>query len=261
MFSKKKLSCRFCFTDLWHEHAFIKCNTDICVKLNINICLQCFSTGTEDHVHKNTDPYKVLSNAVQIGDLLWHAHEEIILLDTFMNTMSWAKVAQKLGRSTEECECHYFKNYVLNPKIKGLEHINRNAFRLHKFNKAIECKPKTMDNELDSEESYHQYEVAMRLAGYQPACGTFEEEYDDQAEDVIQLLNEPIWIDQETKLSLESNLIQQKMNEVIMDIFIDRLQERYRRKQLVKDYGLVEYNKHQLWIKSMEVVILVSHNL
>jgi transcriptional adapter 2-alpha len=101
----------------------------------------------------------------------------------------------------------------------------------------------------------------MRLAGYQPACGTFEEEYDDQAEDVIQLLNEPIWIDQETKLSLESNLIQQKMNEVIMDIFIDRLQERYRRKQLVKDYGLVEYNKHQLWIKSMEVVILVSHNL
>lgn len=74
-------------------------------------------------------------------------------------------------------------------------------------------------------------------------------------------MNEPIGIDQETKLSLESNLIQQKMNEVIMEIFIDRLQERYRRRQIVKDYGLVEFNKHQLWIKSMEVETLVSCNL
>lgn len=43
------------------------------------------------------------------------------------------------------------------------------------------------------------------------------------------------------------------MNDVIVDIFIDRLKERYRRKQIVKDYGLVEYNRHQLWLKSMEV--------
>lgn len=151
MFSRKKLCCRFCFTDLWHEHTFIKCDTDICIKLDISICLQCFATGTEDHVHKNTDPYKVLSNAVQIGDLLWHAHEEIILLDTFMNTMSWEKVAQKLGKSTEECECHYFKNFVLNPKIKGLELINRNAFRLHKFNRAIKYRSKIMGDTSDSE--------------------------------------------------------------------------------------------------------------
>lgn len=49
------------------------------------------------------------------------------------------------------------------------------------------------------------------------------------------------------------------MNEVIAEIFIDRLQERYRRRQIVKDYGLVEYNRHQLWIKSLEVYMFVIH--
>lgn len=171
MFSKKKLCCRFCFTDLWHEHTFIKCNADACVKLDISICLQCFAAGTGDHVHKNTDSYKVLSNAVQIGDHLWHAHEEIVLLDTFMNTMSWKRVAQKLGRSSEQCECHYFKNFVLYPKIKGLELLNRKAFRLHKFDRAIESRSKTMDSTLDSEGTFkYIIKIINFLLTFQVCC-------------------------------------------------------------------------------------------
>jgi len=38
-----------------------------------------------------------------------------------------------------------------------------------------------------------------------------------------------------------------------MDIFNERLQERYRRREVVKNYGLVAFNKHILWIKSIEV--------
>lgn len=102
-------------------------------------------------------------------------------------------------------------------------------------------------------ESYHQYELAIRLAGYQPARGSFEEEYDNQAECILQLLNEPIWIDQTSKTILESNLLYQRLNTTILDIFNERLQERHRRKQIIKDYGLIAFNKHQLWIKSMEV--------
>lgn len=102
-------------------------------------------------------------------------------------------------------------------------------------------------------ESHHQYEVAIRLAGYQPSRGTFEEEYDDQAECILQLLNEPMWIDPKTKTTIELNVLNQQLNESILDIFNDRLQERYRRKQIVRNYGLVAFNKHQLWIKSMEV--------
>lgn len=102
-------------------------------------------------------------------------------------------------------------------------------------------------------ESHHQYELAIRLTGFQPARGSFEEEYDDQAECILQLLNEPIWIDETSKSILESNLIYQRLNETIIDIFYERLQERYRRRKIVKDFGLVAFNKHQLWIKSMEV--------
>lgn len=91
------------------------------------------------------------------------------------------------------------------------------------------------------------------MAGYQPARGSFEEEYDNQAECILQLINEPIEINQTTKTVLESNPLYQQLNETILDIFNERLQERHRRKQIVKDYGLVLFNKHQLWIKSFEV--------
>jgi len=91
------------------------------------------------------------------------------------------------------------------------------------------------------------------LAGYQPARGSFEEEYDNQAECILQLINEPIEINQTTKTISESNPLYQQLNETILDIFSERLQERHRRKQIVKDYGLVLFNKHQLWIKSFEV--------
>lgn len=102
-------------------------------------------------------------------------------------------------------------------------------------------------------ECYHQYELAIRLAGYQPARGAFEEEYDDQAECLLELLNTPITINETTKTILKSNVPYQNLNSTIMDIFNEKLQERYRRRKIIKDYGLVAFNKHQLWMKSMEV--------
>ncbi|XP_060869407.1 transcriptional adapter 2-alpha [Metopolophium dirhodum] len=256
MFSKKvKLCCRFCFTDLWLEHTFIKCATTACIELGVSLCLQCFAAGTADNVHKNTDPYQVLCNAIDIGDHLWAAHEEITLLDTYMDTMSWDKVARKLGRSPKECECHYFDNYVLYPKIKGLECVNKNAFRFDRFDNMNKNMTNAIGDTLDLEESHHQYELAIRLAGYQPARGSFEEEYDNQAECILQLLDEPTWIDQESKTILESNVFYKRLNTTIFDIFNERLHERYRRREIVKDYGLIAFNKHQLWIKSMEMIL------
>lgn len=152
-----KLNCRFCFIDLWHEHTFIKCTTDACTKLGVSICLQCFAAGTGDHVHKNTDPYKIQCNAVEISEQSWPAHEDIILLDTFMDTMSWERVAQKLDRSPKECERHYFDNFVFYPKIKGLEYVNKNAFRFNTFDRVVEDKTQTFGDTLDIEGTYITY--------------------------------------------------------------------------------------------------------
>lgn len=91
------------------------------------------------------------------------------------------------------------------------------------------------------------------MAGYQPARGLFEEEYDDQAECILQLLDEPIENNQIPKIVLESNTLYEQLNETVLDIFRERLEERHRKKQIVKDYGLVLFNKHKLWIKSLEV--------
>lgn len=152
MFSKKRdLYCQFCLTDLWHEHTFIKCATVDCAELEICVCLQCFANGKEDGVHKNTDPYQVVCNAVEIDENLWYAHEEITLLDTFMDTMSWEKVAQKLDRSPKECERHYYEHFILNPKIKGLESVNSKAFRLEKFGIINDNGTKTIGDTLNLE--------------------------------------------------------------------------------------------------------------
>jgi len=85
---------------------------------------------------------------------LWAAHEEIALLDTYMDTMSWEKVARKLGRSPKECECHYFDNYVLYPKIKGLESVNKNAFRFDRFDNTNTNMTNTIGDTLDLEGIY-----------------------------------------------------------------------------------------------------------
>lgn len=146
--------CRFCLADLWHEHTYIKCATVVCAELDVNICLQCFASGAGDAVHKNTDPYRVLSNAVDVGNHMWLAYEEIILLDTFMDTMSWEKVAQKLDRSPKECERHYFEHFVLYPKIAGLECKNKKAFRHDKFNNDIHDEKTTIYDTFNSEGKY-----------------------------------------------------------------------------------------------------------
>ncbi|XP_050419702.1 transcriptional adapter 2-alpha isoform X2 [Adelges cooleyi] len=249
--NQRKMYCRFCFTNLWHEHTFIKCANDACAKIGIYLCLNCFSAGTNDDIHNNTDPYNVLCNAIQLDNCLWPAHEEILLLNTFSETMNWEKVAQKLGRSSKKCEQHYFEHIVFYPKIKELVVANQGAFRT--FDDDYVDQTQLIESFPDRE-SFHQYELAMRLAGYQPLRGEFDEEYDDQAEDILKLLNEPIWMDETSKKLLETDFYK-KLCGTIADIFNERLQERYRRRKVVKDYGLVCFNKQQLWIKSMETIL------
>lgn len=144
-------NCKFCLTDLWHEHSFIRCVSPACVKLNVSICLQCFAAGTKDDIHNNTDPYQVLCNAIKLDDRSWSAHEEIILLDTFTDTLSWEKVAKKLGKSPQDCEYHYFNNFVLYPRDKDLERVNKNAFRFDKFSEVFEDRTKTIGDTSDLE--------------------------------------------------------------------------------------------------------------
>lgn len=175
MFMKKRtLCCRFCFTDLWLEHTFIKCANAACAEFGISLCLQCFAAGTGDDVHKNTDPYQVLCNAIIVGDHLWAAHEEITLLDTFVDTMSWEKVARKLDRSPQECEYHYFENYVFYPKIKGLENANKNAFRFDKFDKINTNMTTSIGNTLDLEGTYlFLIQLSLSRSGYMQVCNVF----------------------------------------------------------------------------------------
>lgn len=125
------------------------------MELSVSLCLQCFAAGTGDEVHKNTDPYQVQCNAIKVASHLWPAHEEILLLDTFMDTMSWETVAKKLNRSPKECETYYFEHFVINPKIKNLEIVNKNAFRFNNLSENFETKTSIICDTSDIEGIYN----------------------------------------------------------------------------------------------------------
>jgi len=72
-----------------------------------------------------------------------------------METMSWEKVAEKLNKSPKECEHYYFENFVINPKIKCLESVNKNAFRLDLCNKVMDDKKKNIGDTSDLEGTYY----------------------------------------------------------------------------------------------------------
>lgn len=68
-----------------------------------------------------------------------------------MDSMSWEMVAKKLDRSSEDCEFHYFEHFVINPKIKDLKIVNKNAFRFDKFGGRNETKTKIIGGTMDIE--------------------------------------------------------------------------------------------------------------
>lgn len=209
-----------------------------CAECHIDICSACFANGVEFFSHRNDHNYRVIRNDFVLFEKSdWTAKEELALLDSLLKFNNWKLIAKDLpGRSEREIKHHYDKFYLerrgsnLFPQMPEHENV---VYPLpvipYKFKlSGIEEPPRFAANTVG-------YNC---LAGYNPARSDFELEYDAHAEELLSNLKfEPVARDDP-----HHDLINDLQCAIVMS-YNRRLKERQRRKQIIRNHGLILLRK------------------
>ncbi|XP_042520592.1 transcriptional adapter ADA2-like isoform X2 [Macadamia integrifolia] len=113
------------------------CNKDISGKIRIkcvkcpdfDLCVECFSVGSEVTPHRSNHPYRVMDNlSFPLICPDWNADEEILLLEgiEMYGMGNWAEVAEHVGTKTKaQCIDHYTTVYVNSPcfPLPDMSHV------------------------------------------------------------------------------------------------------------------------------------------
>ncbi|XP_033118827.1 transcriptional adapter 2-alpha-like [Anneissia japonica] len=206
---------------------YIRCI--VCGPPKVCICLQCFSHAWEDGKHQSDHDYEIIANQFSVLDSSWTAKEELKFLDAIgdCGLGNWQDVAVQVQTKTKlECERHYNRVFINNsrglfPSLPQLTLVRRDP---------IICRM-SEDPPRPSKETQR-----ADMAGYTPARGDFNAEFDNYAEhDVLD-----IYFQGEEEPLLE------QLKVAAVDIYSERLQERQRRKRMVRNYGLINIAKIQM---------------
>lgn len=215
---------------------YIRCTTCQDIKL----CLECFSAGATIAEHESDHPYELIDcGSFPIIDESWKAHEELALLEAIelYGIGSWTDIANAVEtRTAEECCDRYSRVYVENYFGRtAWKAIDRNAYKVQdhtcRHNQPLSPslslpeKHKIVDINRDQQ---------IRL-GYMPKRDDFEREYDNDAELFVSKLavnaNDDTELDQDLKIAH-------------INMYTDKLRERFRRKRVVLEYNLVKLFFH-----------------
>ncbi|TGZ66360.1 hypothetical protein CRM22_005356 [Opisthorchis felineus] len=219
------ICCVYCLHDL--NGAYVEC-TD-CPR--VILCLECFCSGAEAGSHKKTHGYRFKSASKTASVPIfggWGANEEQQLLEALEHygVGNWEDVSLKVEtRSPLECMEHYGAYYL--DTMLGSNTLCQSA-----------PTPRVTDHTADSSQStptmqpspavYMEVED-QQLLGYMPARGDFERDYDNDAESILCRLHPSFSYD-----DLEDAL---KVAQV--GIYMQRLRERQRRKEIAREHGLI----------------------
>lgn len=222
----KKASCTNC-QDLI-DGARIEC----CECPVFDLCLQCFADGAEIGPHKSNHSYRVIDHlAVRIFGVHdpWTASEHLKLLDAVLGNScdSWDRISAAVAtRTPAECKEVYLTRYV-NGNLGLASWANISNSMLHvdiddqgsSFEKVLAKIPP-----LDV--TFQQAEIL----GFQPLRDDYERNCYPEAEALVSHLQ----IDDPSETSIEQSLKLDRIN-----MYLDKLRERHRRKRIIKDYQLV----------------------
>ncbi|XP_071790796.1 transcriptional adapter 2-alpha-like isoform X1 [Asterias amurensis] len=208
---------------------YIRCM--VCGPTHLNICLQCFSKGWENGKHHSSHDYDIITNAFPILDQSWSAKDEKKLLEAIADCGigNWQDVANQVtGRSKQECEQHYTKMFI--EKTNTLfpdfpEELKPGP------SKAIPCRLSE-----DPIRPIRDSQRMLDMAGYQPARGDFNTEYDNYAE----------WDLRDIYFHNEEDELLTELKFAAVDIHQSRKKGRQRRKKIIRDFGLVNLAKQTL---------------
>lgn len=207
---------------------------------DVNLCLECYSSGAIIAEHLNDHPYELIDcGSFPILDESWKAHEELALLEAIetFGIGSWTEIAKAVEtRTAEECKNRYLTVYVENFfGRRTWNAVKKDVYHIHDHT-CLQNRP--LSPSLSMPEKNKVVDISreqqLRL-GYMPRRDDFEREYDNDAELLVSKLavnaNDDTELDQELKIAH-------------INIYTDRLRERFRRKRVTLEYNLVKLFFH-----------------
>lgn len=231
------IECTYCEEKVnFKRGIYIKCTQCQDVKL----CLECFSAGVVLADHDNDHPYQLIDcGSFSIIDEAWKAHEELALLEAIelYGLGSWTDIANAVEtRSADECRERYLNVYVDNFFGRCTwGAIDKSVYNVHDHT-CLHNQPLSPSLSLPKKHKIVEInrEQQIRL-GYMPKRDDFEREYDNEAE----LLVSKLAVHANDDTDLDENLKIAHIN-----MYTDKLRERFRRKRVVLEYNLVKLFFH-----------------
>eukprot|EP00854_Cymbomonas_tetramitiformis_P000618 gene618-1044_t len=208
--------CNYCQKDITNV-VRIKC----AVCSEVDLCVECFSTGAEITPHKNDHDYRIIDNLTfPLFTPDWSAEDELLLLEAIemYGLGNWTEVAEHVGTKTKAaCRSHYFSTYINVPTAPLPDLENAGSQRL-------QGAPETKVGPNSSD-----------ITGYHAKRNEFDPEYDNDAEiPLAEMEFGPNDTPEEYALKVR-----------MLNIYNDRLAERARRKQFILERGLLNVKRLQ----------------
>ncbi|KAL3428505.1 hypothetical protein PVAG01_02014 [Phlyctema vagabunda] len=253
-----KYVCDVCSKDITST-VRVKCAHPACP--DYDLCVPCFCSGASSHNHQPaTHPYKVIEqNSVPIYDKDWGADEEALLLEgaEIYGLGSWADIADHIGgyRDKDEVREHYQKIYLdsekfplperADPKdMRLLEEMPREEFQVRKKRRIEERKEKAKNAPPATPKTKPTASVPSchEVQGYMPGRLEFETEYQNEAEEAVQLMQ----FDPGDGINPRTGQMDPEMElkTTVMGVYNERLTQRAERKKVMFEHNLLDYRKN-----------------
>lgn len=224
--------CFICQTPL--TGIYIRCEE--CVR--VDLCPTCFAKGKESNHHLNNHSYRVIRDDFYLFDN-WTACEELSLLDQLSThgPSNWTEVAKRSKASPEECANHYNKWYLEDPveplpRPKSPERLYRPQPIVYRT--GTHDPPRPVPGSV-----YHR-----DMAGYCAARGDFQVEAFQNAEFDVASLQDETKPDLDEEIDQEASELERALAVAVVQVYNDKLRERFRKKRIVQEHGLINFHRH-----------------
>ncbi|KAI8046758.1 transcriptional adapter 2A isoform X1 [Drosophila gunungcola] len=238
--------CATCRANL--VEPYIKCSE--C--LDTMLCLQCFSRGREASSHRNNHAYIIVRDSIKVfaEEPHWTAREERILLKTLRTQGygNWEAVSQALDRRHDPSEVrrHYHDCYFggIFERLLKLHHA-RHCYLPERMPYVF--KMRSLDPPRHDDIASMQFKLS---AGYRCARSDFDTPYDTSAESLLSIMvdHRGRYENQEAEESKAEQGVTEELQLGLVRAYNNRLRERQRRYNIMRQHGLIMPNRTVSWI-------------
>lgn len=200
--------------------------------------------------HENHHDYLIIRNEFPlIQNSGWSARQELQLLDMLLSCGygNWSDISRRMRDKTiDECRSHYHEHYIDHQSLAELP-----KFR---DNRTIETEPVPFlfkVEDLDEPPRFAPTSSNYKLlAGYNAVRSDFEVNFDNHAE----LLISDLKFNEFQKGDLNFEL-GQSLQVALLSSYNNRLKERFRRKRIIREHGLMAFRKTMRDLQRYETTI------